>query len=140
MPHFSLFLLPGSLQLFPCAAAQEGRFFLMGSGSLHLENLRNNRQAHVRLLDDRGVINEAALAKVDWVFGFPTTEKKEHISPRLLFMLNYFSDLVAPGKMIFIESAYRSPEYNDKIRSRGANAARTSTHIDGMALDFWIKV
>lgn len=123
----------------PCAAAQEGRFFLMGSGSLHLENLRNNRQARIELLDDSGAINEAALARADWVFGYPTTEKGEHISPRLLFMLSYFSDRVAAGKMIHIESAYRSPEYNDKIRSQGANAARTSTHIDGMALDFWIE-
>jgi uncharacterized protein YcbK (DUF882 family) len=121
------------------SVAREGRFFLMGSGSLHLENLRNNRQALVKLVDDSGAINEDALAKVDWVFGYPTTEKGEHISPRLLFMLSYFSDRVAPGKMIHIESAYRSPAYNDTLRSQGANAARTSTHIDGMALDFWIE-
>lgn len=122
-----------------CAAASEGRYFLMGSGKLNLENLRNNRKAEVELLDADGAINDAALDKVDWVFGFPTAERGEHISPRMLFMLSYFSDLVAPGKMIHIESAYRSPEYNDKIRQQGANAAKTSTHIDGMALDFWIE-
>jgi len=111
----------------------------MGSGTLHLDNQRNNRQADVALLDGHGAISEVALAKVDWVFGFPTEEREEHISPRMLFMLSYFSDLVAPGKTIHIESAYRSPEYNDKIRQQGANAAKTSTHIDGMALDFWIE-
>jgi uncharacterized protein YcbK (DUF882 family) len=120
------------------AAPAAGRFFLMGSGSLHLENLRNSREASVNLLHSDGSINEAALTTVDRVFGFPTRERGEHISPRLLFMLSYFSDQVAPGKTIHIESAYRSPEYNSKIRKNGANAARTSTHMDGMALDFWI--
>ena len=121
------------------AAEALERYFFMGTGSLHLENLRNDRRADVDLLDANGAISETALEKVDWVFGFPTKEKGEHISPRMLFMLSYFSDRVAPGRTIHIESAYRSPEYNDKIRKQGANAARTSTHIDGMALDFWIK-
>ena len=53
-------------------------------------------------------------------------------------MLSYFSDRVAPGKIINIESGYRSPEYNNKIREKGANAAKTSAHMDGMALDFWL--
>jgi len=120
------------------AAEPVQRYFFMGTGSLHLENLRNDRRADVDLLDASGAISESALEKVDWVFGFPTKDKGEHISPRMLFMLSYFSDHVAPGRTIHIESAYRSPEYNDKIRKQGANAARTSTHIDGMALDFWI--
>lgn len=122
-----------------CAAVPFERFFLMGNGALHLKNLRNNQEARVDLIDVDGAIDEAALRTVDRVFGFPTEEKGEHISPRLLFMLSYFSDRVAPGKMISIESAYRSPEYNDQIRAKGANAARTSTHMDGMALDFWIE-
>jgi hypothetical protein len=54
-------------------------------------------------------------------------------------MLDYFSDLVAPGKRINLESGYRSPQYNSRIRNAGGNVARTSTHIDGMALDFNIE-
>ena len=111
----------------------------MGSGSLHLKNMRNNHEAKVNLLNQDGSFNEEALNKVDWVFGFPTEEKGEHISPRLLFMLSYFTDRLAPGKTINIESAYRSPEYNNQIRDQGNNAARTSTHQDGIALDFWLE-
>ena len=121
------------------AAAPKDRFFLMGSGVLHLENMRNNRDERVELLAENGQINESALDTVDWVFGFPTIARGEHISPRLLFMLSYFVDLVAPGQKIYIESAYRSPEYNAGIRKKGANAAKTSTHMDGMALDFWLE-
>lgn len=111
----------------------------MGSGNLHLKSLRNGEEAKVSLLNADGSLNDSAFSEIDRVFGYPTTEKGEHISPRMLFMLSYFSDLVAPGKTIMMESGYRSPEYNDKIRKKGANAARTSTHIDGMALDFWIE-
>lgn len=113
-------------------------FFLMGSGVLHLKNLRNKKEVRVNLLKADGSLDDDAFTEVDRVFGFPTKEKGEHISPRLLFMLSYFVDQVAQGKTINIESAYRSPDYNDKIRKKGANAARTSTHMDGMALDFWI--
>ena len=123
-----------------CAAIQPSdRFFLMGSGTLHLKNLRNEKEARIHLLNRDGSFNEKGFDDVDRVFGFPTEEKGEHISPRLLFMLSYFSDQVASGKMITIESGYRSPDYNNKIRERGANAAKTSAHIDGMALDFWIE-
>lgn len=130
-----------TLPLAAIAAEQalSDRFFLLGSGEMHLYNERNDRSAHVHLLDAKGRIDEDELSRVDYVFGFPTREKNEHISPRMLFMLSYFADRFAPGKTIYIESAYRSPEYNDKIRQQGANAARTSTHIDGMALDFWIE-
>lgn len=121
------------------AQQQPKRFFLMGSGVLHLRNLHSERTATVHLLNADGSLNEQGFDEVDRVFIFPTAAKGEHISPRLLFMLSYFSDLLAPGKTIQIESAYRSPEYNQALRSKGANAARTSTHLDGIALDFYIE-
>jgi len=121
------------------AEEEQGPFFLMGSGQLHLKNRRNGREARIALLNTDGTLNDAALNEVDRVFGFPTAAKGEHISPRLLGMVSHFADRVAPGKTIQIESAYRSPAYNDGIRKKGANAARTSAHMDGMALDFWIK-
>lgn len=140
MLGFFLVALAALLTTPPIACADDTtRFFWMGSGKLHIKNLRNSEEAQVSLLHADGSMHDAAFAEIDRVFGFPTREKGEHISPRMLFMLSYFSDLVAPGKTIMMESAYRSPEYNDKIRKKGANAARTSTHIDGMALDFWIE-
>lgn len=129
--------------VFACGISRAGqdahRFFLMGSGKLHLLNLRNNEEAKVSLLNEDGSFNNEAFNQVDRVFGYPTMEMGEHISPRLLFMLSYFADRVAPGRLIIMESGYRSPEYNEKLRRGGANAARTSTHMDGMALDFRIE-
>ena len=114
------------------------RFFYQGSGKLIFHNLRNGLETTVSLLDEDGQISEAGLQEADWVLGYPGAEKKEHFSPRLLFVLSHFVDRLAPGAKITVESAYRSPEYNEGIRTMGANAARTSTHIDGMAIDFAI--
>jgi len=115
-----------------------GRFFLMGDGRIHIKNVHSGREASVTLINPDGSMNEEGFTRIDEVFGFPTKEKSEHISPRLIFMLDYFSDLVAPGKTIKLESGYRSPDYNATLRKAGGNVARTSEHIDGMALDFSI--
>ncbi len=118
--------------------AQSSRFFLMGDCKIHIRNDKTGKEARVNLLTPAGDLNEAAFDSIDVVFNFTSKNKGEHISPRLIFMLDYFSDLVAPGKAIILESGYRSPEYNSSIRNRGANAAKTSTHMDGLALDFRI--
>lgn len=122
-----------------CADKPAGAFFLMGDGRLHIRNIHTGEEASVSLLNPDGSINEEAFGRIDRVFGFPTKEKGEHISPRLIFMLDYFSDLVAPGKVITMISGYRSHEYNSALRDAGGNVGRTSTHMDGMALDFHIR-
>jgi uncharacterized protein YcbK (DUF882 family) len=132
-----LFLLP--IGLAAGAGTGQDRFFLSGDGKIHIKNVRNGKEAHVDLLNIDGSLSEEGFNIIDDVFGFPTLEKGEHISPRLIFMLDYFSDLAAPGKVITMESGYRSPEYNANIRSAGANAAKTSQHMDGMAIDFHIE-
>jgi len=115
-----------------------GRFFLMGDGNITIKNLHSGREAAVTLLNPDGSLNEEAFTRIDEVFQFPTHEKGEHISPRLIFMLDYFSDLAAPGKVIKMESGYRSPDHNAGLRKAGGNVAQTSIHMDGMALDFRI--
>jgi uncharacterized protein YcbK (DUF882 family) len=100
--------------------------------------MHTGQETTATLVNPDGSLNEEGFAKIDEVFGFPTREKGEHISPRLLFMLDYFSDLVAPGKLIKMESGYRSPDHNTTLRDKGGNVAKTSIHMDGMALDFAI--
>jgi uncharacterized protein YcbK (DUF882 family) len=118
------------------AASTPGRFFLIGDGRIHIRNAKTGEEANVHLFRTDGSLNEEGFNKIDKVFGFPGREKREHISPRLICMLDYFSDLVAPGKVINLDSGYRSPQYNTTIWNVGGNVARTSQHMDGMAIDF----
>jgi len=115
------------------------RFFLHGDGRLHIRNTATGREADVRFILADGSPDEAALAKIDEVFGLTYGHGVDHICPRLLSMLDHFSDRVAPGKVIQLTSGYRSPEYNSHLRSGGGNVASTSLHQDGMALDFHIE-
>jgi uncharacterized protein YcbK (DUF882 family) len=125
----------------PCLAAQGpmAPFFLMGDGWLHIRNAQNDLEVKVNLVNADGSLNDSALSRVDAVFGFHPKDREEHVSPRLLFMLDYFSDLVAPGKVIQLHSGYRNPEYNNKLKQSGLTVAKTSLHIDGMALDFSLE-
>ncbi len=134
----TLFVLLLSLPAILCADTASRRFFLMGDGKIHIKNMHTGMEATATLVNPDGSLNEDGFAKIDEVFEFPTREKGEHISPRLLFMLDYFSDLVAPGKLIKMESGYRSPDYNSTLRDAGGNVAKASIHMDGMALDFSI--
>jgi uncharacterized protein YcbK (DUF882 family) len=127
------------LPAFSMAHSAPGPFFLMGDGRLCIQNVQTKKEAKVSLLLPDGSIDESALDRVDEVFGFKSQGRGEHISLRLLFMLNYFSNQVAPGRTIFLTSGYRSPEYNNSLRKAGQIAAKTSTHMDGLALDFYIE-
>jgi len=111
----------------------------MGDGRIHILNVQTQQEADVVLVLPDGSLDELAWEKIDTVFGFSGQRKGEHISPRLIFMLDYFSDQVAPGKMIFLTSGYRSPEYNEGLKNQGKIVAKTSTHMDGLALDFFIE-
>lgn len=114
------------------------RFCRMGDGRITIKNTHNGLQADVRLLDPDGLLNKAALDAVDRVFGYSPAEDGDHISPRLLFLLDYFSDKFAPGKALQLQSGYRDPEYNQRLRKVGRNVALTSAHMDAMAIDFFI--
>ena len=121
------------------SSSESVRFFRAGDGKIHLRNEHDGREAQVNLFDPTGMVNEQALDEIDAVFNFPYKQKGEHVSLRLLFLLDYFSDRVAPGKVIHLLSGYRSPSYNEQLKNAGGNVARTSTHMDGMALDFYIE-
>jgi uncharacterized protein YcbK (DUF882 family) len=114
------------------------RFFLAGDGRLHIQSVKNGRVIDVQFVNGDGSLNEAALARIGEVLDFSPGHGVDRISPRLLFMLDHFSDRVAPGKVIRLTSGYRSPEYNEKLRNAGGNVASTSLHQDGMAMDFHI--
>jgi uncharacterized protein YcbK (DUF882 family) len=114
------------------------RFFRTGDGKISIRNEHNGREAKVNLFHPAGMLNEKALDEIDTVFNIPNARKGEHISLRLLFLLDYFSDMIAPNKMIRLISGYRSPAYNQKLKESGGNVANTSTHMDGMAIDFFI--
>ena len=133
---FMLFSLCLGVSLFVSNSFAKGPFFYSGDGRIKIKNSHNGKVVDVVYMDKEGTLSDQSFAKIDSVFGFPTQDKGENISRRLIAMLDYFSDLVAPDKTIKLVSGYRSPSYNQSLRDKGRIAAKTSTHIDGMAIDF----
>lgn len=95
--------------------------------------------ADVVLCESDGRLLEDAFLKIDRVFGFPTAQKGENISRRMLVYLDHVADQINPQATIQLISGYRSPEYNRNLRNQGGTVAKTSTHMDGMAIDFTIS-
>jgi uncharacterized protein YcbK (DUF882 family) len=139
LPLGVILILLGYSHSLAVAQAVPRPFFLMGDGRVHIKNVRTGLEARVELLLPDGALNERAIEAIDAVFGFSPQEEGDHISPRLIFMLNYFSNLVASNRTIFLTSGYRSPEYNAGLKKAGGIVAKTSTHMDGLALDFYIE-
>jgi uncharacterized protein YcbK (DUF882 family) len=130
----------GLLFLATFASAQslspKNPFFLVGDGKLKIKNQNNGRFADVTYLNPDGTLNEEAFRKIDAVFGYPTDVMGENISRRTVAFLDYFADQYNPAAIVQLASGYRSQDYNNALRKMGRTAAKTSTHIDGMAIDF----
>jgi hypothetical protein len=58
---------------------------------------------------------------------------------RLIEFLDFLEDRLGPGALITITSGYRPPEYNTKLRKKGALAAKASLHQYGMAADLILE-
>lgn len=135
--HFLLFLLGIALLALPVfASSARAPLFLTGDGKIKIKNRNNGRYAEVTYLNADGTLIDEAFRKIDHVFGFPTDMMGENISRRTVAFLDYFADRYDKNAVIYLVSGYRSQDYNNALRARGATAAKTSTHIDGMAIDF----
>jgi uncharacterized protein YcbK (DUF882 family) len=115
------------------AAAPSGRFYIEGDGKLRIVNGRTGAGGLITYRTPGGGYPEAAQRRLDQVFGVPAGAP-EGMSLRLIALLDYLQDRLQGGTIRII-SGYRSPTYNEGLRSQGRLAARTSMHIEGMAAD-----
>jgi uncharacterized protein YcbK (DUF882 family) len=109
------------------------RFFLTGDGTLSLVNAHTGERASVTYRRDDGTYDPAALAALRHVMRSRDGGEGE-IALRLVELLGHV--YVVHGKTALrIQSGYRSPDYNESIRARGARAAGGSLHTEGLAAD-----
>jgi uncharacterized protein YcbK (DUF882 family) len=123
-------------------AAPMERFFIMGDGQLALVNAHTDARVDARYRRTDGTYDEAALARIREVFG-------GQASLRLIEVLSHVQK-VSGVQPLTVMSGYRSPEYNEDLRSKGVRAAGGSLHTEGLAADvafprkmlkpLWMKV
>jgi uncharacterized protein YcbK (DUF882 family) len=125
------------------------RFFIAGDGTLALVNAHTHERCDVQYRRADGAYDEAALARIRRVFRSEGDDGEGRASLRLIELLSFVqrSTKVRP---LTLMSGYRSPAYNEALRTNGVRAAGGSLHTEGLAADvafprktlrpLWMKV
>ena len=107
------------------------RFFVMGDGRLVLQNVHSGARADVRYRRADGSYDEAALARLRRVFA--RTEPGP-LSLRLIELMSWLQGR-SGARPLRLLSGYRSPAYNEALRTSDVRAAKASLHTEGLAAD-----
>jgi uncharacterized protein YcbK (DUF882 family) len=125
------------LSIFVCNFAfAEGRFIYEGDGCLFMKNDKTKAIFNGCYRKSDGSYDQEILKKLNLFFMVPK-ELNESFSLRTLSFLDYLQDTYVPNPKtkIKITSSYRSPAYNQKLRTKGSLAGKTSYHMEAMAVD-----
>lgn len=120
--------------LFSTSAFAEGRFLYDGDGSFSILSNKTGKKFSGPYRNSDGTYNEEALLKINEVFDV-TKDFGENVSLRTLAFIDYLEDKFAKNKTLTLNSGFRSPEYNQQLREKGALAGKTSYHMEAMAAD-----
>jgi uncharacterized protein YcbK (DUF882 family) len=105
-----------------------------GNGRLALRSLHTGVEASVTYRRADGSYDEAALAQLKRVLR-SGDGREGPLEPRFVELLAWLYEATGATKPLPIQSGYRSPAYNERIRRHGAKAASGSLHTEGMASD-----
>jgi uncharacterized protein YcbK (DUF882 family) len=115
-------------------AATPSRFFFSGDGRLRMTHAHFKTTIDVRYRRPDGTYDARALAALRHFFRSREDGREGEVSLRLIELLDYVEDRYRP-KTLTLASGYRSPAFNENLRSAGAAAARASLHTQGLAAD-----
>jgi uncharacterized protein YcbK (DUF882 family) len=117
------------------AGAGESRFYFSGDSTLTLHHAHFAGEVlDVRYRNPDGSYDPAALKQIEHFFRNRTDGHQGRVSLRLIELLAYVQDRYQPKRMTLV-SGYRSPEFNQSLRSGGRRVAQASLHTEGMAAD-----
>lgn len=102
---------------------------------LSLFNTHTGERLNVAYRTPTGAYDPNALGKLDRLLRCHYTDEIHPIDPQTLDYLSILDQQLGGGHDIHIISAYRSPRYNELLRSKGRGVANHSLHLQGRALD-----
>jgi uncharacterized protein YcbK (DUF882 family) len=80
----------------------------------------------------------SALAAISHLMRDRITGEVKFVDPRLLDYLYAVQLRLASSKPFYVNSGYRSPQTNARLRRSGRGAALNSYHVKGKAVDVWV--
>jgi len=105
---------------------------------LALHNINNNERLTVTYRNEVGVYDSGALQALNWALRCHTTNETTSMDLRVIEYLHRLDQALGGGNEIQIISGYRSPSYNNKLRSLSHGVAKHSLHTKGKAIDLAI--
>jgi len=107
-------------------------------GKLSLYNVNLNERLTVTYRNSFGEYCEDALQALNSLFRCHYNNETTKMDLRVIEYLNRLDNILGGDNEINIISGYRSPAYNEKLRSRSKGVAKDSLHMKGMAIDLAI--
>lgn len=102
---------------------------------LNLYNTHSGEEAVIRYFKD-GRYDPSAMRDIYYMLRCPFTNEIIQIDPRVIDLLSHIKDSFNRDEKIHIISGYRSPLYNNHLRSIEGGVAKNSLHLYGKAIDF----
>lgn len=141
-PRFLTRLAALLTALLPCvllaADPPASRFNFSGDGEIALRHGHLEETLRVRYRDDEGRYDPEALRQINHFFRSRTDGRSTEMSLRLIELIDFVEDRAHPSEAILI-SGYRSPDFNQNLRTRGGRVAEFSLHTEGIAADVALK-
>ncbi len=107
-------------------------------GKLSLYNIHNSERLSVAFRNAAGDYDSEALKAIDWILRCHYTNEETVMDVRTIEFLNTMDKKLGGSNEIHIISGYRSPLYNQLLRSEGHGVAKHSLHQAGKAIDIHI--
>jgi uncharacterized protein YcbK (DUF882 family) len=113
--------------------AGEPRFFIMGTGTLTVQNAHTGERVHAVYRRPDDTYDREALDRLANLFRSRGDGAVHEPVLRLVEILSHVQDLAGTNHLL-LYSGYRSPDYNQTLKG----AARASMHTEGLAADVGI--
>ena len=123
---------------FPEAASAATQRSYMMPRKLAFNNLHTGEKLSLTYFEKGKYVTDA-LKEIDHVLRDHRTDEVHPMDPNLLNYLYKLQSSLETNKPIGIISGYRSPETNEKLRSKSGGVAKKSKHMLGKAIDIRIE-
>ena len=110
----------------------------IGDRRLSLYNIHTDESLDITYFSG-GRYDFEALGKINYLMRCHYNDKVKPIDVGVLDLLCDIKDRLGADREIQIISGFRSPEYNEHLRSIGRHVAKNSFHMQGVAIDFSIQ-
>ena len=115
-------------------AVPQPRFFFAGNGRLRLSHAHFDGALDVRYRRADGTYDPDALRQIRHFFRSREDGREGEVSLRLIELLAFIQDRYRPRRMTLL-SGYRSPKFNEDLRTAAGATAQASLHTQGLAAD-----